>query len=208
MKIYRRPVIIYNISVELPLQRIYTRLGYRKATTHVHDAEAAKIRSILEDGMIACHLAGAYVRRTIKQHEAHAIALEGGIVWEGSNIARFLSDIQEVFILGATGGTEIIALRDRYLEKGKTTNAVLVDALASEMVESAVQWLHDYVGKTLRKELKTVTTRRYSPGYGDFSLHHQREIVSLLAFDTLGVQLNDHCLLIPEKSVTAVVGIR
>ena len=202
-----RPVILYNISVELPLQRIYTRLGFRKTTTKLHEAEQIKIQRILADGVISCHLSGVYVRRKIEKHEAQTIVLEDGMTWESKKIAEFLSEVHEVFILGATAGQEIVALRDQHLEQGKTLNAVLLDALASEMVESAVQWLHEYLGKCLRKELKTVTKRRYSPGYGDFSLYHQRAIVSLLQFDELGVQLNEYCLLIPEKSVTAVVGI-
>jgi hypothetical protein len=202
-----RPVTLYNISVELPLQRIYTRLGFRKRTTSLTEAEADRIRHILDTGMLSVHLSGVYVRKSIKRCSADQIVLDGGTVWESQKLAALLSDAREVYILGATAGQEIITARDQYLEQGKTLNAVLIDALASEMVESAMQWLHDHVGKLLRKELKTVTKRRYSPGYGDFSLHHQREIVSLLQFEQLGVTLNQHYLLIPEKSVTAVVGI-
>lgn len=203
-----RPVIIRHIAVELPLKRIYTRLGYRKASTRLTETDEAKIRRILDDGLLACELSGVYVRKRIERRGSDQVVLDdGGIVWHSRKLAQMLADSQEVFALGATAGEEIVTARDQAMERGNTLTAVLFDALASEMVESAVQWLHDSVAKMLRKELKTVTTRRYSPGYGDFALHHQHGIAALLNFDALGVRVNEHALLLPEKSVTAVVGI-
>lgn len=48
----------------------------------------------------------------------------------------------------------------------------------------------------------------YSPGYGDFSLSHQKTLLSLLdAGRRIGVSLTQGGMLVPEKTVTAVVGI-
>lgn len=48
----------------------------------------------------------------------------------------------------------------------------------------------------------------YSPGYGDFSLHWQESLLTLLdARRRLGVTLTQGGMLVPEKTVTAVVGI-
>ena len=49
---------------------------------------------------------------------------------------------------------------------------------------------------------------RFSPGYGDFSIEHQRDIAREL--DTprrIGLTVTDSCMLAPMKSVTAVIGI-
>ena len=52
------------------------------------------------------------------------------------------------------------------------------------------------------------TNFRYSPGYGDFPLEYQRRIVTLLGCDkTIGLTVTDSSLLIPQKSVTAIIGI-
>ena len=50
---------------------------------------------------------------------------------------------------------------------------------------------------------------RYSPGYGDWPLDAQRELLALL--DTpraIGVSLTDSLLMVPSKSVSAVIGVK
>ena len=49
---------------------------------------------------------------------------------------------------------------------------------------------------------------RFSPGYGDFPIAHQRDFSRLL--DTprkIGLTVTESCLLAPIKSVTAVIGL-
>ena len=53
-----------------------------------------------------------------------------------------------------------------------------------------------------------VPTRRYSPGYGDLPLSVQPALLDALdAGRRLGVTLTESLLMVPMKSVTAVVGI-
>lgn len=48
----------------------------------------------------------------------------------------------------------------------------------------------------------------YSPGYGDFPLSDQKPLLALLdAGRKIGVALTDGGMLVPEKTITAVVGI-
>ena len=50
---------------------------------------------------------------------------------------------------------------------------------------------------------------RYSPGYGDFPLTAQRELLSLLdAPRKVGVSLTDTLLMVPSKSVSAIIGVK
>jgi len=51
-------------------------------------------------------------------------------------------------------------------------------------------------------------TNRFSPGYGDYPLEKQREVVKILNTEKkLGLSLTDSLLLNPTKSVTAVIGL-
>jgi hypothetical protein len=202
------PLKIQYIPVDIPLKQIYSRLGFRQLSTKVTEKERAKIDAVLQEGQMVCSLSGVYVRKNIVYRDEQGLTLDGDIRWESRKLADFLAGSEDVFLIGATAGQEIVDLRERYLEKEKTYRAVILDAFASEMVESAVQWIHDYLKNSLRKELKTVTTRRYSSGYGDFALENQVSFANVLDVEaTLGVRLNDRYLLLPEKSVTAVVGI-
>ena len=50
---------------------------------------------------------------------------------------------------------------------------------------------------------------RFSPGYGDWALSAQRELLRMLdASRTVGVSLTDTMLMVPSKSVSAVIGVR
>ena len=49
---------------------------------------------------------------------------------------------------------------------------------------------------------------RYSPGYGDFALQSQKEIFARLeCAKRIGLTLTDTMLMVPFKSVTAVIGV-
>ena len=69
----------------------------------------------------------------------------------------------------------------------------------------------DAVADEIRLELEPGETlvSRFSPGYGDLPLGYQRTLLAIL--DTprkIGVSLTDTLLMVPSKSVSAVVGVR
>jgi cobalamin-dependent methionine synthase I len=51
-------------------------------------------------------------------------------------------------------------------------------------------------------------TMRYSPGYGDWNLDVQPEILATLDSGRIRLTSNISHILIPEKSVTAIIGIK
>ena len=75
------------------------------------------------------------------------------------------------------------------------------------MTDATLDWIMSYLRSSLRRENRTILPRRYSAGYGDFLLENQRILFRLLQLDRFGVTLTESCLLIPEKSVTAITGI-
>jgi len=87
------------------------------------------------------------------------------------------------------------------------TRGVVLDATASEVVDAGLDWIMGYFRQSLRREGKTLLNSRFSAGYGDFALENQRLIHRLLQMDRLKVTITESCLLVPEKSVTAVTGI-
>ena len=49
---------------------------------------------------------------------------------------------------------------------------------------------------------------RFSPGYGDLRLDHQKDWFRLLDISKqIGIELTDSLLMVPTKSVTALIGI-
>ena len=86
-------------------------------------------------------------------------------------------------------------------------DALVLQAVGTAAVE---EWM-DCVENEIRAELAPGETlvRRYSPGYGDFPLAAQRQLLGLLdAPRTVGVSLTDTLLMAPSKSVSAVIGVK
>ena len=86
-------------------------------------------------------------------------------------------------------------------------DALILDAVLSAAVEAVC----DEQEERLRGEFaerSLFLTDRFSPGYGDFSIEYQRPIVQMLdAAKKIGLTLTDSCMMVPSKSVTAVIGI-
>ncbi|MBN1891955.1 MAG: hypothetical protein JW780_04175 [Clostridiales bacterium] len=117
-----------------------------------------------------------------------------------SDLVRLLSDSHQVLIIAATLGLELDR-RLRYYAKTDASRLVLMDAAASALVERVCDDFQEAL--PFRKY-----TFRFSPGYGDVPLVMQKQIVRVL--DTqrqIGMTLTRSLMMIPQKSITGIVGI-
>ena len=83
----------------------------------------------------------------------------------------------------------------------------MLDRMGSYLVEAEMRGLHAAI-RAENAASGLVTTRRYSPGYKDFSLEAQAHFMRLMAGDLPGITLSSAFMLTPDKSVTAVCGIK
>ena len=122
---------------------------------------------------------------------------------EGEDVRR-LTGGGPVILMAATLGAEVERLILR-TEGTSMADAVMLDALASAAVENVADNLcGDLAAAFAPKRL----TARYSPGYGDFPLSAQEAFCVLLNVQrVLGVSLTPGGLLIPQKTITAAVGL-
>ena len=83
----------------------------------------------------------------------------------------------------------------------------MLDAACSAYVEAAVEQMDQQV-KTDAAVHGLAGNWRFSPGYGDCPLSAQRSIVNALnATRLIGLTVTPTSLLMPTKSVTAVIGL-
>ena len=121
---------------------------------------------------------------------------------ESSNLAMHLAECDEAYIIAATLGVGIDRLYEKY-NRILQTKAAVCDATASALIESFC----DYVNNFIINGREAVM--RFSPGYGDFSLSHQIDILNFLeANKKVGISLTDSLMMVPTKSVTAILGIK
>ena len=129
-----------------------------------------------------------------------------GIALPGEDVRALLKDADRVIAAACTLG-EAAA---RFIRRAFALDAaggVMADACASALADGEMARFEKEM--TLRyREAGLYLTDRFSPGYGDLPLTAQKDICAALdAEKRLGLRVNGSMLLVPEKSVTAVIGI-
>jgi len=196
-----------SLRIDLPREAIYRRLGYRRDATQISPRQTAEIEDYMEEARSLISLKGTALRLPVRGISPVRVVLGDDVVFESRHLARFLDRSREVALLGTTAGSAIMTAIAEDAAGRNVTRAVVMDATASELADAALDWIMSYLRSSLRRENRTLLSRRYSAGYGDFLLENQRTIYRLLQLERFGVTLTESCLLIPEKSVTALTGI-
>ena len=135
-----------------------------------------------------------------------AVASGGLVLPIEGTLARYLGACRDVYLVCGTLGARFDAFQRRAAVQSGA-DALIVQAIGAAMIES---WM-DAMQDDIRAELAPGETilHRYSPGFGDFPLSAQRVMLSLLdAPRAAGVSLTETLLMVPSKSVSAVVGVR
>ena len=124
----------------------------------------------------------------------------------GRDIARHVEGCARVVLLAVTLGTqsEMLLRRERALS---ATDGLLADACASSLVEQAANVLNGHIVEEAAARGLAATTR-FSPGYGDLPLSCQPAFLVASGADrALGICATAAHLLVPAKSITAVIGL-
>ena len=196
-----------NISIETPIAQIYRRLGFRKGVTDLSPREKAETEGYIETALSLIRLKGAARRLPVLLEGKSSVRLPEEATFESRRLLKFLGGSDEILLMGATAGPEIMTAIQEDAAGRNVTRGVVLDATASETVDTALDWIMACYNQTLRREGKRLLTARYSAGYGDLALESQRTMYRLLALEKIGIEITEACILIPEKSVTAITGI-
>jgi cobalamin-dependent methionine synthase I len=200
-------VFFDSIKIAAPKQKIFARLGSRLGLTKIPDKQVKEIDEYISQAQDLIELKGAALRIPIQQKKDNKIVLHTGIVFESKSLADFLKDSSELIFMSATAGKKIVEAVALDSQSNNLSRGVVFDAVASEMADAALSWIMDYYSHEVSRENRRLLPRRFSAGYGDFSLDNQRIIYYALLLSRIGITITDEHILVPEKSVTAITGI-
>ena len=121
----------------------------------------------------------------------------------GFSIKKHLDGCHSVIVMAVTLGMGVDNLIRR-LQLTDMALAVIADSGATVLIEQ----LCDDFQKEAAAQTDGYTTSRFSPGYGDFPVTVQGEIVRIAdAGRKIGLNVTSGSLMIPRKSVTALIGV-
>lgn len=196
-----------NIPAVPKKELILTRLGYKKGVTELNENDIALVEKGIQQGEYLCKPAGAYLIVPISSINNSKIILENGIMFESAGLLNLLSESKSVVLMASTVGREVIDKVFSEIEQGNAANGLIIDSVASQTADAALDWMVQLLRKILIREGKVITRHRYSPGYGDLPLSYQKVIFEALQLEKLNMALTEKFMLVPEKSVIAIAGI-
>lgn len=127
----------------------------------------------------------------------------GDILLPGRSAAHMLGDCEQCAVLICTLGVAF----DTWLRRLQTRDmaqAVMLDALGSACIEAVCDSAELEISERFPQHYRT---DRFSPGYGDLPLDIQPRLLEAAEGSRIGVTLTPSLLMIPQKSVTALIGI-
>ncbi|TDO85439.1 hypothetical protein DFR79_11729 [Halanaerobium saccharolyticum] len=126
---------------------------------------------------------------------------------KGKSIKKHLNNSKEIYIMAATLGAQVDK-KISYYEKVSVTKSMIFDACATTAIEAGCDQVEAEIKEEVLAAGNEDITFRYSPGYGDLGIEIQKEILRILkAPKKIGLTASKYNMLIPTKSVTAIIGV-
>lgn len=201
------PVILYTLSkdeIEIDEKEVLRYLGYGKKNITEEDIRLVQkqipaVRKVLSGR--ACY--GSY---PVECEEEGRITLPYGTVIS-RDLTRNLSGCSRIYMFAATIGLGF----DRLLQTTRLRS--MADAAILQAIGAAsVEYVCDSLNEKLRLQAQAEgyeARPRYSAGFGDFPLENQRGFFEILnPGKYCGISLKDNLIMAPEKSVTALIGLK
>ena len=121
-------------------------------------------------------------------------------------ITRYFKKTEYFAILLATIGNQAETLSKQFINQNDLLMGYSLDIASSELVEKTIALVELKLNQIINK-FNLGTTNRYSPGYCGWNVSDQHKLFSFLPANFCGITLNNSAMMIPIKSVSAVVGI-
>jgi hypothetical protein len=141
----------------------------------------------------------------VRRFDRKTIQLDGGLTFEGPLAARALKGAEQVTVAVCTIGPALEAAVKELFDDDPVQAMALDGAGVAALRE--VSWVVIDEVRGIAADQGWGSGMRAQPGQEGWSILQQRAIFGHLPGDEIGVRLNDSCLMVPQKSVSFVIGM-
>jgi len=121
----------------------------------------------------------------------------------GAKIGKYFRNCEGVVLLICTVGMEFEKKMKSFSEP---VEVYFADTIGSLKCDELANLIHDRIASNVQ-ENGLLTTNRYSPGYCQWSVSEQQKLFSFFQNNQTDIKLNDSSLMIPIKSISALLGL-
>ncbi len=134
------------------------------------------------------------------------IGLDGNLIIATPTIAATLRQATYLAIFVMTIGRALEERSATLMAAGDLLGGYLLDTVGSFAVESLAERIEEVVHAQCHG-CGMSASMRFSPGYCDWPLDDQRVLARAVDFSSIGVTLNAACMMLPRKSISAVIAL-
>lgn len=190
-------------ALSIHKSEIYRYLGYTTGA-NIPENVTVMVDEILENVLSGSRPLVCYKRFGLKFSEGIDF---GFVKVQSEDLLNNLDGCTEAVVFAATIGI----YTDRQIQKEtilSPARACIYQAVGATVIEAVCDDFNSWL--RMEENAKGNSLKpRFSPGYGDLPLEIQKDIHrELNCAKMAGITLTDSMLMVPEKSVTAIVGIR
>ena len=196
--------LILSISVrDIPLDReAFNRImGFGQVLPPHFDDMFQKVSAALEPGMAGAQ-ALIFDEDELKTGE-DTLRIRDVVFQIGPKIGSYLHDCESIALFICTMGLEF----ERNMKSfSDSAEAYFADTIGSLKCEALADLVQESISLSVQ-EKGFLTTNRYSPGYCQWNLSEQQKLFSFFPDSPTGISLNESSLMIPIKSISALLGL-
>lgn len=194
-----------DVDIEIDKKQLCHYIGYNDG----HKL-SVRISSLIDDYAEHAHYLinplYSYIIKDVEWARGSIALIEDSIIFKSQVIAQLLEHCHQVAIFLVTIGKYLEETTAQLAKDGLILQATVLDAIGSGAVEKVADFVQDGI-KEIAEAQGLVTSRRFSPGYCDWNIGQQRMLFYALTGNTLGIRLTGECLMIPQKSISGIIGI-
>jgi len=201
-------IVLSSIPFEIEEKRVLRELRIPKiklVKELKEEGVARAIKQAIDTAYTLIHGRGCYKTLRIKNVQPDRVTTQDSdTLFVGHNMVKLLGRCDHATLLVCTIGAELEKKVD-HIKKTHTADAYFLDVVGSWMAD----YMADRVDAIVQSEVLRSgygRTMRYSPGYGDWDLTVQREVLDTVEAGAIGVTCTETSILQPRKAVTAVIG--
>jgi len=198
-------MVIVNKPIDIDSQQVLQNMGY-DADVEPPASIASLVNEYIENVYQLVDPLYSYVIRDIELVYGSGAIIGGWITFGSEVVARLLEQCEKVVVFVVTIGNYLEEMVGQLAEDELVLQAMVLDAIGSSAVEQVADFVQDRI-KAIADAQGLYASRRFSPGYCDWNVDQQRMVFQAMNGDTAGVSLTEGCLMLPQKSISGIIGI-
>jgi hypothetical protein len=191
--------LLNKIQIDIINTEVLRRVGYKKQIPQGKMTET--MQEAINLGYYLAKPLVLYDWFSIEKMTLESITLQNGITLNIGCQNKLWQGAELLSVVLCTIGTELEHQVSKLFSTGKPALAMMLDSVGSVAIDNLETQVQQLLCQEAYQSGRLVGPKLY-PGSREWPLEEQQVLFRLLPAERIGIHLNEHCMMIPRKSVS------